>query len=195
ALRADGRDDEAEVIKFQLALSRALWRQARQAFLDAGQPAPRPGSRYWRERLTGKDGEPAKRIKQRGRYLAGRKTLLEGIQRYYRRAGPNYERNRNWLRAKAELRDLEFEQHRDRRVPGDPLAAVAELARQRESSASDAAASERRGIDTGHPDATDDRRTQQRELAAAMRLLGSAAVLTTEIQLSDPQRDWGRQRW
>jgi serine/threonine protein phosphatase PrpC len=117
---------------------------------------------------------------------------LEAIDRHYLAPGPDHP---NRKRARAELRNLEIELARGRKVPGDPLAAVAELARQRESSASGAASAERRGVDTGRPDATEARLKAQRELAAGMRLLRSAALLTAEAQLSDTQRDWVRQRW
>ncbi|MBO0808562.1 MAG: hypothetical protein J2P32_09710, partial [Actinobacteria bacterium] len=168
-LRYDGRADAANVLEFQRELSRALWDLAHQ---DLRGPDD-PGRRHWRKRLA---KELKNRITRREGHMGGpRKTLLEAIERHFFTEDPdNHEQNPDWRRAKAELRTLESELHRSRKVPDDPLVAVAEFAEQRARSASSG---------------------EQWELAAAMRLLASAALLTSEATFSRTHRDEVRQHW
>jgi serine/threonine protein phosphatase PrpC len=192
-LEKDGRAGDAEIVHFQRMLAQELWALFESAMVAAGPagPVPAPGSRVWREELA---RQAKKRNELRSAYLTGpRKVLLELIKQHYldlEQAGhPNLER------ARAALASLDFELDGMSKPRRDPLELVAQLADQRAHSVAEATAAEDRGIAAGDPAASRRRLIEMRQLAAGMRLLHSAALLSAEVELTSTHRDEIRKRW
>ncbi|MHA6628428.1 preprotein translocase subunit SecA [Pseudonocardia sichuanensis] len=189
-LRRAGRTADAAVLDFQRMLAQELWAQ-----FTAARPEPDatpvPEHRTWAEQLA---RALAERAELRADYLAGpRKELLEHIKRYHLDADRGNEWNARY--ARAQLRALEFERQGMSKPRREPLEAVAQLADQRARSVGIAAATEQWGIESRDPAASTERLVRMQQLEAGMRVLGSAALLAIEAELSATQRNWDRKRW
>ncbi|GAA1325786.1 hypothetical protein [Pseudonocardia xinjiangensis] len=184
-LRDAGRTADADVVEFQRLLGLALWARA------GPQPRHAASSRTWTERLATAVKD---RNTLRAEYLGGpRRALLAEIKQYY--LDNDQPDHPNLRRARAALRALEFELEGMSRPRSEPLEAIAQLAGQRARSATDAATTEERALAARQSGATPERLAEQRQLTAGMRLLRSAALLGSEVELSDTQRRWNQRRW